>query len=214
MKSFVITIKDNLKSNQAAERCIKSGLKHSIQIEKFDAITPKNNPIKLAEQYDIPIGNFKEKYSRFENCLAAFISHYSLWLKCIELNETLLILEHDAVLISDIPDIPYNSKVINMGAPSYGKFTSPSILGFNMLMSKPYFGGAHGYIVTPLGAAELIKAVPTSAKPTDLFFNSNTFSWLQEYYPWPIEARDSFSTIQNTTGCVAKHNYGETYEII
>jgi glycosyl transferase, family 25 len=214
MKSFVITIEKNLLSNQAADRCIKSGLKHGITIEKFDAITPADDPIKLAEKFNIPTANFREKYSRFENCLAAFISHHGLWMKSIALNESILILEHDAVVIGDIPEIPYNSLVVNLGAPSYGKFKSPPILGLNMLSSKPYFGGAHGYIVTPKGAEKLIKEVPKSARPTDLYLNSNTFNWLQEYYPWPIEARDSFTTIQNENGCVAKHNYGETYEII
>ena len=37
---------------------------------------------------------------------------------------------------------------------------------------------------------------------------------LGEYYPWPVEARDSFTTIQKKEGCYAKHNYGETYDII
>jgi len=36
---------------------------------------------------------------------------------------------------------------------------------------------------------------------------------LQEYWPWPVEAHDSFTTIQNENGCLAKHNYGETYGI-
>ena len=44
--------------------------------------------------------------------------------------------------------------------------------------------------------------------------NKNNFPWLQECYPWPVEADDSFTTIQKTEGCLAKHNYGESYEII
>jgi hypothetical protein len=40
------------------------------------------------------------------------------------------------------------------------------------------------------------------------------FPWLEEYYPWPVEVKDSFTTIQKTEGCLAKHGYNETYEII
>ena len=42
----------------------------------------------------------------------------------------------------------------------------------------------------------------------------NTFRWLEEFYPWPVESKDSFTTIQKTEGCLAKHGYGEAYEII
>jgi len=50
-------------------------------------------------------------------------------------------------------------------------------------------------------------------RSTDIFLNLDWFPWLQEYYPWPVEARDNFTTIQNQTGCLAKHNYGEGYDI-
>ena len=42
MKNYVITIKDIDRSDQAAERCIKSGKRNGIDIEKFDAVTPRN----------------------------------------------------------------------------------------------------------------------------------------------------------------------------
>jgi hypothetical protein len=36
---------------------------------------------------------------------------------------------------------------------------------------------------------------------------------LEEYYPWPVEVRESFSTIQKTQGCLAKHMYNKDYVI-
>ena len=47
-----------------------------------------------------------------------------------------------------------------------------------------------------------------------VFLNINTFPFLEEHYPWPVEARDSFTTIQSEMGCRAKHNFNEEYEII
>ena len=44
--------------------------------------------------------------------------------------------------------------------------------------------------------------------------NVNNFPNLEEYYPWPVEARDSFSTIQKKEGCLAKHGYNDSYELI
>jgi hypothetical protein len=48
--------------------------------------------------------------------------------------------------------------------------------------------------------------------PTDVFLNLNSFAFLQEFYPWPVEARDSFTTIQSEIGCRAKHNKVEIIE--
>ena len=86
-------------------------------------------------------------------------------------------------------------------------------MGVNELFSKGYFPGAHAYIVKPRGAKEFIKQAKVFARPTDVYLNKSTFPWLQEYFPWPVEARDSFTTIQNVNGCYAKHNYGETYRV-
>ena len=44
------------------------------------------------------------------------------------------------------------------------------------------------------------------AEPADVFINKKRFPWMTEYYPWPVVCDDSFSTIQNQAGCVAKHN--------
>ena len=215
MKSYVITILDNPRSVQVASRCIASGKKFGIDIEKFSAVTPKtHDPVQYAESLDIPTDGFKEIYSRYENCLSAFLSHYLLWEKCVNLNETFLILEHDAVIVNSIPVFAGFKHLMNLGEPSYGKARQPMTLGVGPLTSKQYLPGAHGYMLKPFGARMLMDRAQLAAVPTDVFINKTNFPWLEEYYPWPVKAVDSFTTIQNKYGCVAKHNYGETYDII
>lgn len=214
MKNYVIAIADIEQSVQAANRCIKSANKYNIDVEIFDAVTPRNTDLKEFMLINgIKLDGFQEKYSRLDNCVAAFASHYSLWLRSIQLNEAITIFEHDAVVVQPIPNVSFN-KVISWGKPSYGKFNTPNTLGVGPLVSKRYFPGAHAYSVTPAGAKDLVAQAQINARPTDVFLNIDTFPWIQEYYPWPVEARDSFSTIQKTEGCLAKHNYGESYEII
>lgn len=215
MKSFVITIMNNERSVQVADRCINSGKKFGIDIEKFSAVTPTtHNPEKYAESLDIPTDGFKEIYSRYENCLSAFLSHYLLWEKCVNLNEPLLILEHDAVIVDSIPVFAGYKHLLNLGEPSYGRASQPMSLGVGPLTSKQYLPGVHGYMIKPSGAKMLIDRAQLTAMPTDVFINKTNFPWLEEYYPWPVKAVDSFTTIQNKHGCAAKHNYGVTYEII
>lgn len=213
MKNYVITIVNNPRSVNVAERCVKSGAKYGMDIKFFEAITPHNTDLnRMMKNEGIDFDGFKEKYSRLSNCVAAFLSHYSLWKRAVDTNDTITIFEHDAVLVDQIPNVQF-AQCISFGKPSYGRFNTPNQLGVGPLVSKPYFPGAHAYRVSPKGAEQLIYQAKKAAKPTDVFLNIHTFPGLQEYYPWPVEARDNFTTIQNEQGCLAKHNYNETYKI-
>ena len=66
----------------------------------------------------------------------------------------------------------------------------------------------------PDAAKIIIEVAKQQAGPTDVFLHSKRFPFLEEYYPWPVEAIDSFTTIQNVAGCKAKHNYKRGYRII
>lgn len=207
MKNYVITILDNSKSSAAADRCIESGYSTGgVIIEKWKATTPKDDIQKIIKDEKINTARMDEVYSRTSNCIAAFLSHFSLWKLSVESNQEITIFEHDAVCVNNIPTILNYNGVISLGAPSYGKFNTPRSFGVVPLQSKPYFPGAHAYRVKPQAAQMLIDQARLEARPTDVFLNVNTFPFLQEYYPWPVEARDSFTTIQNPMGCVAKHN--------
>jgi len=214
MKAFVITIMDNPESVRVAERCIRSAAKYGIEVEKFPAITPAQDPVNIAADKGIPVDNFKEVYSRFENCVSAFLSHFTLWEKCVEDNEQYMILEHDAYFIDQPNVFMQFDRAINLGQPSYGKAQRPMKLGVNPLTSKPYFPGAHAYMIKPVGAKAFIQRAFMDAGPTDIFLHRKRFPWLQEYYPWPVQSRDTFTTIQKVDGCFAKHGFNNDYKII
>lgn len=207
---------DNPKSIAVANRCIESAKYQGLEIKHWPAKTPKDNLDQLLKENNIlDTRSFESVYSKTENVIATFLSHLSLWQECIRTNELLIIFEHDAVMTGAIPQSMVFNKVITLARPSYGKFRVPSTLGCNALTQADYFKGAHGYVVSPDGAKMLIDQLNISpALPADLYFNVDYFPWLQEYYPWVVEAKDSFSTIQKVQGCVAKHNYNEKYGII
>lgn len=217
MKCYVITITDLEQSVRAANRCIKSGqnlLNASIQMHS--AVTPKNDPEKIFSDKRISVKAFNEQTSRRLNCMAAFLSHHSLWEMCANDNEDYIIFEHDAVIVNEIPEMINYNGCISLGAPSYGKYNVPKFLGVNALTSKPYFPGAHAYRIKPSAAKTIVETAKTQAAPTDLFFDIRRFNWLQEYYPWAVIAKDNFTTIQLEGGCRAKHNWkdGLAYEIL
>lgn len=217
MKSYVITIMDMPRSVKAAERCIRS--MPEFNIEMFPAITPKNDIKKICEQEDIDLDFFRfdgEKFSRHNRCVAAFLSHYSLWKKCLDTKQETQIFEHDAVCVNNIPSFINYNACISLGAPSYGNYQIPQTMGVNTLTSKTYFPGAHAYRLKPNAAEVFVASAKENAGPTDVFLSLMNFPWLQELYPWPVIAKDNFSTIQNSGGCVAKHNWngGKDYDIL
>ena len=129
MKMFVITIMENERSVQVADRCVKSGLVFGYKIEKHPAYSPQNCDVyKELDKLGYDKKGFNEVYSRIDNCIAGFLSHHSLWQKCLDLNEPIVIFEHDAVLINDVPNLVLFD-ILNLGKPSYGKFKTPSYIG-------------------------------------------------------------------------------------
>jgi len=237
MKFYIIRIKDNEQSCKVAQRCLDSlekfygnTYKFDEHFHFFDAITPKDNPERILFNYGVrKLKNFIEPYSRWDNVISAFTSHFSIWKDIVKLNKPGFIFEHDAVLVDNLPVIPTRMSdgrlklaphsllgdIVNVGYPSYGKFNIPPVMGINPLTSKQYFPGAHAYYLTPKGAQQLIDVAKTEAGPTDVFIHYRRFNNLQEWYPWPVIAKDSFSTIQNQKGCLAKHNYNpERYKLV
>lgn len=204
MKAYVITIMSMPKSVELAERCIESAAKYGVTVEKHPAFIPSEETDAYAREYSILRKGFSERFSRIDNCIAAFCSHHSLWRKALT-EDDVLILEHDAVFKAPIPTSPFR-RLISYGKPSYGRFNPPDLMGVNPLFSKPYLPGAHAYRLNRYGAGSLLDKVLLHACPTDLYISVDNFSFIQEYHPWPIEVDDSFSTIQNNDGCMAKHN--------
>lgn len=217
MKAFVITIMDMEESVKSAERCIASAARNGLTVEKFRAITPKDKPAQILYKENIPIVYFSIEFSRTQNAIACFCSHYMLWKECARQKHNYLIFEHDAVVKTPIPtDIPFKG-CISYGKPSYGKYINPPYLGINELTSKDYFPGAHAYMISPRFAQKLVERATVDAGPTDVYLHKLRFTNLQEYYPWPVEVDDSFTTVQNITGCQAKHNFAklrDKYQIL
>mgnify|MGYP001183091295 FL=1 len=212
MKHFVITIIDNDKSHYAADKCVESGKKFGLEIDYYEAFTP-HTCFDFISEHKINTERFNNsQYSREHNAMAAFCSHLSLWMYSLESNEEITIFEHDAVIMENIPNIDHNG-CISFGKPSYGKFNTPMALGRNRLVSKPYFPGAHAYRIKPNAAKIMVETGITRGAPTDIFLNIETFPWLEEFYPWPVEVKETFTTIQKETGCQAKHMYNENYVI-
>ena len=221
MKGYVVTLTQVPQSVEVANRCIKSAKQFGVDATIFPAVH-KNIALQELEYVGLKLAKFEESYSDTGAVVGNFITQHRIWRTIYESNQPGIVLEHDAVFVAPIPDLTDQGDIINLGKPSYGRFNTKDAPGVYPMFSKPpvaglgvYIPGAHGYYVTPRGACELIeKAKQLGASPCDLFLNNLNFPNIKELYPWPIEAHDSFSTIQKEKGCKAKHNYGKHFKIV
>ena len=195
MKTFLITLSNNKDSVKSTKKVLESAKKvgYSEKIELFEGILPNE-----WKKY-LPFENFFHTYPRPDNVGACFASHYLLWKKCVELNEPILILEHDALFIDTIPNVDFQG-CITFGRPSYIRpqymvYEEPKD-GVNPLIQINFLGH-HAYAIKPHAAklfCEDCKTIPLGAN--DVWMTKSAYHWLEEYRPYPIIADTAFSTIQ------------------
>jgi len=219
---YVITIETNSESIKASERCISSANQFGLDTEIFNAYTPRHDPLKILEGNGINTKGFHRPShnSYIDAAAGCFLSHFTLWKKCIEINKLIIIFEHDAIIINEIPfnilDGIGFDKLINLGEPAHGSIKTPKFIGVGLLQSSNKLYGSHAYAVKPAGALELINKAKTHANPVDLFLNIFDFPFLEELYPWPVITELKFSTIQTNRNAVATNiqldEYGKARE--
>ena len=153
----------------------------------------------------------------YDSEIAAFLSHYKLWIKCVELNQNIVIFEHDANVINSIPNI---SKVIdrdfdliNLGKPNWGNrvwdgtgLVEREVCQGNHNVHKPELGecqcntqwlfGAHSYVVSPNGARKLIKSAQEDGiMPADVFIRQDVVT-ITDLLPHMFSQKTEFTLIQ------------------
>lgn len=217
MKAYIVTLTNLLDSVRVATRAMLSALDHGLDAEMVPGVWRDEARFQAANE-GLTIGEWDEKYSNTEAVIGNFVAQYRLWKQISRSPAPAIIMEHDAVVVAPIPPIPSEFGLVNLGKPSFGKTPEPIIgeRGLYPLFSRPNkLPGAHGYYVTPAFASQLVSAAKRKgAMPVDVFISPQRFAGIHEFYPWPIEAHDSFTTIQKERGCVSKHNYGEGYRIL
>lgn len=111
MKAFVITLVDNPSSVDLSSNCIESLKKYGYEANVFEAHCGTESIDYLASNQVFPISNpsvpYYELYSKWTSVLGTigcFASHFNLWVKCVELNEPIIIMEHDSIMLREWTD--------------------------------------------------------------------------------------------------------------
>ena len=192
MTGYIIRMKGVDLSEELAQDCADSLEKHGVNYEFFDAVHGEEID-KVWTEKGLDFYRKQNANKRLPGVKGCFLSHYILWEKCLALDTPILIFEHDALLIKDLPDLvlknrydvlnlDYASRVekdyeahlqTNRGVGVENWPVAPKKKGLVSQLNKSSIKGIHAYAIKPSGAAQLIhKAQTLGTLPADIHVNS------------------------------------------
>ncbi|KKN12329.1 hypothetical protein LCGC14_1017480 [marine sediment metagenome] len=227
MKAYVITIRGNEYSEDKASRCVETGVTvGKIDVETYFGVdkdraqtvmrkhglewtwADKNRTLQVC-----PISNLYQRpyYGADLNSkIGCSMSHYLLWKKCVELDEPILILEHDAVFIREFPTFDFQG-ICQINDPKGGGkngsrlsrlMTTRGVVGVQPSTPNTTdkripdgLAGNSAYVIKPFAAQELInKFHELGIWPNDATMCIQLFPYLEEYYPFITKVEQDIST--------------------
>ena len=217
--AFVIAIPGHEASQAAADVCITSiHVTGSALIpEKWPAVTPDTLAAcewrwpakkKITCAYTgLTLTAYKNRDVRAR--IACAQSHYQLWQQCVAMDQTICILEHDAVFTRrfDITDFEGGAMALNDPAGATfraGEYDQALMPGINPVpwvtdrMIPQGLPGHSAYVIRPWAAQQLIDAQNRIGWwPNDAIMCRQLFDWLRVVKPYYTRVQGLVSTTAN-----------------
>jgi GR25 family glycosyltransferase involved in LPS biosynthesis len=170
MKTFIIHLSKIASSLESAEKLKEDLKKININAELFEG-TYGNDAEKIFSNENRivhPI-SFKglEIDERYENktkrpgVMGCFYSHYRLWKKCVELDETICVFEDDVEIYRELIPVEFKDVlIITLGARKSEKYKQYLYEPKGEPRAEYYHNssmpGTTGYLITPQGAKKVL----------------------------------------------------------
>lgn len=184
-KTFVIVLDEHPISEKQYQDCLQSATYQGWKIERFSAFYGN----KLTELDWQSIGVKCEiKKPGVKGC---YMSHFHLWLKCISLNEPIVILEHDAIINSPWPKLQLDQAVIKL----HDYYKDPTSHKRIHAVTGRWSHSAHAYCLSPHHASILTKkAKEIGMIPVDVFLGDKVINVVMHGSPEVVSRQNTFST--------------------
>lgn len=151
MKSYIIYLPQFETSTEWANHALSTGLEQGWDIELFAGIDGRTVEGELWNTTGININQSNAKcrdMMQRPGVRGCFLSHYTLWNRCIEVDQPIGIFEHDIEFCQPMPIVEFEHLL--------------KLEGFSLKKARPageWYEGARGYILKPAGAHRLVNWV-------------------------------------------------------
>lgn len=203
-KIFIVNLKRSTERREFMQRQIEP-LAHAFDFIFFDAVdAAQGEHLQFEKHFSHVFGRMFKGRILKDGEKACFASHYTLWKKCVELGEPLIILEDDVLLKKEFQD-----GVLDICQSGYGLVRLFILFGrdeqplgghYSVFFEK--VGGTQGYYITPKSAAKLIKKASTWFCPVDDFMDMSFYTKVPNivYKPYLLEEVEAATTISAARG--------------
>lgn len=164
--AYIIYVPDNETSVNLADRCLESCRKINFPAYLYEGFDGTGNelviPEHLKNQSWFKWLKITDHYQSLAE-IACSLSHISLWVKCMEQDQPLVILEHDAIMIKPYLNHEIYNGIVYLGSQDelripkkYDKLI-PQFSAINKNWN--FIHRAHAYSIDPAAARKLFKNV-------------------------------------------------------
>lgn len=212
-RAYIIRILGNeiseRKANEAAKSCASIGMPHQF----WDAYNGLEDPIQPPAHHSQVMNLIKvtDHYlTRGE--VACALSHISLWVKCVEDDKPIVILEHDAIMLQPYRKHSVLNSICYLGGHEQVK------LGWQVLPTPPHASDgpnkhficrAHAYAIDPFVAKNMLAHALKFGinDPLDILLRADIFP-MHQMGVFACDESDGNTTIFNrpTNGRTTKRN--------
>lgn len=185
--AYIIKIKGNPTSERLALRCIESCLRVGQPFEVWDAFDGTSGVIKypkhaVDQSHYRWLKQMNDRLTVTE--VAAILSHYSLWSKCVEEDKAIVILEHDAVMVNHFKchngwnQIEYLGNIEQYKQGRWSDFPIMAAATKNWR----FICRAHAYSIDPAIARQMLSHVIKFGltAPADMVLRTDLFNVVQK----------------------------------
>ena len=205
-KAYIIRVKGNENSEEQALKCAVTCNQVNMPFQFWDAYDGLSGEIKPPSHHSSIMNMIKvtDHYlTRGE--VACALSHISLWARCVEQDQPLVILEHDAVMIQAYTDHAVFNSIAYLGSNEQAK------QGWGVYATPPHASEgpnyhficrAHAYAIDPAVAKNMLAHVLKFgiSAPLDIILRADIFPIHQMgMYAYDIKEFKPNTTELNTT---------------
>lgn len=194
---FVIS----LKRSQDRRDYIAAQLQaQNIEFSFFDAIdgADKSNPLLKRYNYKKRLWLTSGKMPTHGE-IGCYASHYSLWQKCVDLNQPILVIEDDANICPNAKKI---KNIVTTKIQQYGFLRLESVIRgettlienndkYQISHMSDNFGGLRAYAIAPWAAKKLVNSSKSWSFAVDNYVGFPHIHKVESYYLWPEFAKDT-----------------------
>lgn len=162
--TYIITLKNHTESELMAQRCLDSCNKVGQKAILWEAFDGTEGNVKIPIH---AIGRDYLKYLKLVNFtltppeVCCLLSHVSLWSRCIELDQPIVILEHDAVVVAKYAEHMAFNSIVYLGSIEQVMSQSHNLIPIHAQLSPDYryILRTHAYSIDPMVARNLLSHV-------------------------------------------------------